>query len=127
MQRMADMTTSWASWGLQWVALVLQFARDHRERMFVFLVPLILLAPVVIVAGTWRYEQAVRTPVIGTQAERPWRYLLVCEKCGHRERLTESPHQTRAKQAGFFECPQCGAFMASSYRRGSLALPPGGW
>jgi hypothetical protein len=112
---------------LQRVAFVAQAARAHRERLLVFLIPLILLAPAAIVAGTWRHREVVRAQVVTAEPEQAWRYLLVCGQCQHRERLTESPHRTWDKENGLFRCPQCAAFMADCYRRGSLTVPPGGW
>lgn len=126
MRRVAETTASWMIPVLQRVAIVVQAARAHYERLLVFLIPLILLAPAAIFAGTWRHREAVRAETITAEPEQAWRYVLVCGQCQHRERLSDSPHRTREKQDGLFRCPQCGAFMADCYRRTSLSLPPGG-
>jgi hypothetical protein len=126
MRRAVDVTASWAESGTQRLGALLQYALDHQERLLVALVALILLAPVVIIAGTWKYEQATGAHAVGAETERPWRYLMLCEQCGHRERLSESPHNAREKVAGLYECPKCGAFKVSRTRRGSLSLTPGG-
>jgi len=107
--------------------MVVQAARAHYQRLLVFLIPLILLAPAAIVAGTWRHREALRAEIVTAEPEQVWRYLLVCGECQHRQRLSDSPHRTWEKKDGLFRCPQCEAFMADCYRRGSLSLPPGGW
>jgi hypothetical protein len=56
-----------------------------------------------------------------------WRYLVVCDRCQHRERTLEHPTRTLPQQDGLLRCPACGQFAANWYRRGSQALPPGGW
>jgi hypothetical protein len=61
------------------------------------------------------------------EATDNWRYVLVCEACEHRAHTMEQPARSLPQQNGMYQCPQCGEFKATCYRRGSQSVPPGGW
>ncbi len=51
-----------------------------------------------------------------------WQYLVVCDKCGQRERVEQRPDERRPAT-----CKACSQGRLTSYRRGSQSLIPGGW
>jgi hypothetical protein len=61
------------------------------------------------------------------EATDNWRYVLVCESCGHHARTVDHPDRGLPQHNGMYQCPQCGQFKAACYRRGSQTVPPGGW
>ena len=64
-------------------------------------------------------------PVV--DVDQAWRYLVVCEACGHRVRVLDHPARTWPREGSMLKCPACGEFKATWYRRGSQSVPPGGW
>jgi len=67
------------------------------------------------------------TPHAHATATAPWRYVVLCDHCGARQRMAESPLQTLSVDGHKLQCPECARFKASWYRRGGLSVPPGGW
>lgn len=61
------------------------------------------------------------------EIEAQWRYLVVCQRCGYRARQVTHPRGLLAERDGLLVCPECGEAKAWWYRRGSQAIPPGGW
>jgi len=89
----------------------------------------IAVALSVLVTGAGWYWSATRASTAqgALSAEEDWRYLVVCNDCGYRTQCVEHPTRKMIQQEGLLKCPQCGRFQAAWYRRGSQAVPPGGW
>ena len=98
-----------------------------RRRLWIAALPLAVLCTALVGAGAYWGWRSVAAPRRVEQTEDAWRYLVVCQNCRYRERTVEHPGRKLRKQNGLLECPKCGQFKAAWYRRGSQALPPGGW
>ena len=103
--------------------------RARRELWIVTLVATMIVVALLVtgVICIWRPSGATTATAGAVDAEQAWRYLVVCQQCGHRERTLEHPARTLDKQNGLLRCPACGRFTAAWFRRGSQSLPPGGW
>ena len=106
-------------------AQMLMILRAQRRLWPAVVAVAALVVLLVTVAAVWAW--CSDGPVAAADADRAWRYLLVCNGCGHREHPVEHPARTLAQQNGLFKCPACGEFKAAWHRRGSQAVPPGGW
>jgi hypothetical protein len=94
--------------------------------------PFGLLSATVLVAlygaGATAYQALWRPGVpAAITVQQAGQYLLVCEECGYRETSATHPALRLPRESRSLKCPDCGAFAATSYRRGSQVLPPGGW
>jgi len=74
----------------------------------------------------WISHASNSTPAL-QDTKDAWRYLLVCGKCKYRQKSIEHPIRRLPKRGGLLKCPRCGRFEATWHRRGSQAVPPGGW
>ncbi|MCK4340519.1 MAG: hypothetical protein KAY37_02200 [Phycisphaerae bacterium] len=123
--------------GLEIAAERLRAAGEHTGQLVILLRtrgrlwPLaaagaVLVVILLAVGLTWSWRSAGQAH--GTaDSEQAWRYLIVCEQCGYRQRTSEHPVHTLEQRAGRLRCPECNRFKAAWFRRGSLAMPPGGW
>jgi hypothetical protein len=107
----------------QLAALVRAQRRQRAAAIVAAAVLIVLLGIGSVALVRWR---AGHTPG-AADIEHAWRYLVVCEHCGHRERTIENPAREWPKKKSRLKCPACGEFKAAWYRRGSQAVPPGGW
>ncbi len=80
-----------------------------------------------LVAVVWQAAHERPPTQVVTAPEAPWRYLAVCGACQQRQRLAEYPGPDWRQERGVFACSACGAFQVTVYRRGTQAVPPGGW
>lgn len=79
------------------------------------------------VAGLFCLHRSGRPALVTAADQEPWRYLIVCQACGHRARTLSHPARSLEQQNGLLRCPACGEFAMSWYRYGGQTLPPGGW
>ena len=85
------------------------------------------LACLVIGMGAvWLWPAAAATGRVGDD-EADWRYLLVCRACQARTHWVSHPRRECEERKGWLRCPDCDGFEATWHRRGSQAIPPGGW
>jgi DNA-directed RNA polymerase subunit RPC12/RpoP len=97
-----------------------------QKRLWLLAVAGVVLVGAVAIGGYFalRSPPASRSAV---QESKDWRFLFVCMKCGHRFRSAENISSTLPASKGHLRCPKCGEFEGNMYRRGSQAVPPGGW
>ena len=86
----------------------------------------VLASLMILMGAIWLWPASAATGRVDDN-EADWRYLLACRSCEFRAHWVTHPRREVEERDGWLRCPHCERFTATWYRRGSQAIPPGGW